>query len=298
MIIPFNALLQDLISEATRLQIKVATWPDKTYRLDLKRFVDYIPVDVNVHRLVLVSAHEAGDPIFLTWMRNLVSVHLLKRVVIDEAHEPLGSADYRHCMKDLKVIAELGVQLVFLTATLSPRSEENLLQFFNIPPNLSITIRAPTSCPEISYRFRRMPDLTAMVRRIQEVVVTTPLAKHERGLIFANSYHDCDMLSDLLKVPKYYGQMSATVKSSAFRQWTMGKYQWIIATSALGHGINNKFVRYILHFRAAGDIFRYAQETGRGGQDGQTAIAETIYVNIPWIKEVGSADDRGEIAMN
>jgi hypothetical protein len=296
-IVPFNALLQDLIAEGKKMGVKVATWPDKISNPNLKSGVDYIPLDVNHHRVVLVSAHDAGGVNFPTWLRNLGAEDLLRRIVIDEVHEVLVSQDYRHGMKNLKVVVEMGVQIIGLTATLSPSSELDLLQFFSIPPTLSITIREPTHRPEISYHFTKTRDFPSMLDLTKEVVSKTKLEDHERGLIFAHSYEDCDLLSKTLQIPKYYGKMSPVEKSNSFQKWTVGKYKWMVATSALGHGINYKFVRYVLHFRAPTEILQYAQETGRGGRDGRKAIARTIYTTPATLIDSLAPDTCGRVAM-
>jgi superfamily II DNA helicase RecQ len=295
-IAPFNALVQDLISEATRYNIKVATWPDKSHRPGLVHGTDFIRLDVTLHRLVLVSAHDVEEPNFLPWLRNLAKNNLVKRLVIDEAHEILLSQDYRQFANCLKSIVEVPVQLVFLSATLSPLAEQSLSSFFNISPSLCVTVRAPTPRREISYRFLKLEDTEAMVNRIKVVCATT-LLKEERGIIFCNSYDDCNMLSEVLKIPKYSGQMTTTAKSETFNLWKTGLPQWIVATSGFGHGINCSSVRHILHFHPPPNLSRFCQETGRAGRDGKPALSETLYTDIRPCSNADS-DEYGEAAMN
>ena len=151
--------------------------------------------------------------------------------------------------------------------------EVQLLDFFGLPRHLCHTIRAPTSRPEISYRFTKVSDLDAAVQRIQSTVEATSLADHERGIIFCNTLADCDSISAVLGHPKYYGTMDAKQKSSIFHQWKRGDSKWLVATSAFGNGINYPSVRYILHFLACRNICLYKQEAGRAGRDGQPATA-------------------------
>jgi superfamily II DNA helicase RecQ len=139
-----------------------------------------------------------------------------------------------------------------------------------------------------------------MKERIKQIIATAQLPPQERGLIFCNSYADCDMLSELLHIPKYYGKQTAAEKSQTFEEWQGGDVQWAVATAAFGKGVNHPHVRWVVHFKPATDVTRYYQETGRAGRDGEPAIAETIYTSsdIPSITNVKHPDLCGRIPMH
>jgi superfamily II DNA helicase RecQ len=236
-IAPFNALVQDLISEVTQYNIKVEMWPDKSDRSGLVHGVDFIQLDVTLHCLVLVSAHDVEELNFMLWLHNLAKNNLVKRLVIDKAHEILLSQDYHQFARCLKSVIEVPVPLIFLSTTLSPLAAQSLLSFFNIPPCLCVTVQALTPHCEISYRFLKLENTEAMVNRVRAVCATT-LLKEEWGIIFCNLYDNCNRLSEVLKIPKYSGQMTTTAKSETFNLWKTGLPQWIVASSGFGHGTN------------------------------------------------------------
>src|SRR6202000_194954 len=57
-------------------------------------------------------------------------------------------------------------------------------------------------------------------------------------------------------------------KTVALQEWLDGKTQVIVATNALGLGIDVPNVRLVLHAEASFDLLNYGQESGRAGRDG------------------------------
>ena len=56
-----------------------------------------------------------------------------------------------------------------------------------------------------------------------------------------------------------------------------GKCRIIIATSALGMGVNIQDVRQVIHYGVPSDLETYVQEVGRGGRDGKPCKATLYY---------------------
>ena len=58
-----------------------------------------------------------------------------------------------------------------------------------------------------------------------------------------------------------------------------GEVRIVIATSALGMGVNIRDIERIIHYGIPCDMEEYVQEIGRSGRDGRRAIATLLYHN-------------------
>lgn len=85
-------------------------------------------VDLFNSRLVFVTLEHAARPDFRTWCIANKQAGLLRCIVMDEVHDAILAAYYRHAFNQLFKLTDLGVQVLLMTATLSPLSEETLLQ--------------------------------------------------------------------------------------------------------------------------------------------------------------------------
>jgi superfamily II DNA helicase RecQ len=298
-IFPFRALTQDQITQASELGIEVATWPG--YRSVNDDASDplcmpHLSINPDRTRLVCVSAHWAGHEDFIPWLQALLKAGRLNRVVVDEAHELL-MGNYRTCITNLHKIQQLEVPIVCLSATLTPAAVPSLIGFFGFDPSLVRIVRANTPRPEIAYHAVQVTEeelLSVIVQEIEKF----PLEKHERGLVFCNSYRDCEALNSLTGIPVYNGQLDGHDKDQRADIWRSGGVQRLICTSSFGNGINNPHVRHVVHCRDPKTMCRYVQETGRTGRDGEKARAVLFYTDIPNASNIEAPDAAGQLAMS
>jgi superfamily II DNA helicase RecQ len=297
-IFPFRALTQDQVIQANDLNIPVATWPERRSRSidDGSIYQGYLPIDPDQTTLVCVSAHDAGDEGFLPWLRALFNNGLLKRVVVDEAHELLMS-DYRACMANIQKIQQLAVPIICLSATLTSSAIPSLIKFFGFPSSTVRIVRADTPRPSIAYHTVRVTE-NELFSAIAQEIEQFPLKKDERGLVFCNTYQDCETLNAITGIPVYYGRLDELEKDKHAGMWRSGEVQRLICTSGFGNGVNNPHCRHVVHCRDPKTMCRYVQETGRAGRDGGKARAVLFYTEVPGTSNIEAPDAAGQLAMH
>ena len=69
---------------------------------------------------------------------------------------------------------------------------------------------------------------------------------------------------------------TATDKQELLEQWTSGRGGWIVATDALGMGINIPSIIYIIYLSRLYELTSFIQQAGRGGRAGE--ISDSIII--------------------
>jgi superfamily II DNA helicase RecQ len=67
---------------------------------------------------------------------------------------------------------------------------------------------------------------------------------------------DGDMIAEL-----YHGRVSPEVDEGIYRDWKKGKFTVLVATSALGMGVDYTCVRFVFHQRQSDNLMDFSQES-------------------------------------
>ncbi|KAG2335826.1 P-loop containing nucleoside triphosphate hydrolase protein, partial [Suillus weaverae] len=264
-IIPYRSLFDQVTQEARAKGLPHAIFPSNN-------------IDLFRSRLVFVSLERCAQSDFRTWCIANKNANLLRGIIVDEAHDIIMSADYRHSFKKLMKLTDLNVQIALLTATLSPRSEVALLESLQMDPLSVRKVRMPTHRPEIQYRVTRVAEDT-IDNDILSIALSSPLQSHERGIIFVLTTTCCDELAGKSGFPSYHGQLADEERNAAMLRWRSGKSQWIVGTLAMAQGIDVRSVRVIINREISWvgserstkvlTMVHFAQMSGRAGRDGK-----------------------------
>jgi superfamily II DNA helicase RecQ len=103
-------------------------------------------------RIVITTPESAVSQGFMTFLNQLQGACQLDRIVIDECHTILDATDtFRTRMRELGELGKLGVQMLFLTATLPPSVEEEFFQMIKIRMPTADIFRDRTQRKNIAY---------------------------------------------------------------------------------------------------------------------------------------------------
>ena len=260
---PYITLANDLLRHCTEVGLSYIRWQSTTRALRASIII------------VIIDTGISAD--FILYLRDLQSEGRLARTYFDEAHTLMTERNFRPDM-DLYARISLPVQKIHLTATFPPSMKdfyEERQLLFNPRPTY---IRASSNRVNIQYTVKIMADkdfFPNLVRFINEKIPT--LASDEKILIFCKTIEVIDTIVGLLNVFIYHSKESD--KESNLRRWIEGERDIMVATGALGAGINIKGIKWVIHVEETWGCIPFIQESGRGGREGGTFNSYTILSN-------------------
>ena len=216
---------------------------------------------------------------------------MLDRIVLDECHLYLTSTnDFRPEMMNVSnFVQSYGVQLVMLTATLPKQCQSDLLEKLNIDKVPITVLRDSTSRKNIRYEVTCIGN-QPLLSPVQSIL-DEPRFQNERIIIYVQSLADGETLSNELQLPFYHAH--APEKKSILDQWLVTtKNRVIIATSAMGCGIDIPDIRLVLHAGSPCSIIDFVQQSGRAGRDGNVSYSVMIH------RKFEQKQKRMELLMN
>jgi superfamily II DNA helicase RecQ len=276
---PYAELKRQLVTRCTDAGLDCKHWPEAR---------DSWP------RVVLVSAEAASSDDFLQWAADL-------RVRIDECHLTFTAADeYRRKLRGLVLLRNLGCPFVFLTGTLPPlcqREFEEAMQLQN-----PLYIRASSHRVKAQYSVLRVRNGRGPMEAKKLVDARLgSLAPGEKGVIYCTSHAKCKALARQLGCHYYHGNPKDSdahflaQREVGFQAWLRGESPYIVATAALGTGIDVPGITHVVHLEAPHSIIDYAQEAGRAGRAGERVAAVIIVEDKDWPAEDSKKDSGLEL---
>ncbi|GAU97431.1 hypothetical protein RvY_08728-3 [Ramazzottius varieornatus] len=102
------------------------------------------------------------------------------------------------------------------------------------------------------------------------------------GIIYCRTRAECENLADRLQesgshfaAKAYHAGLKE--REEIQKEWMEGKVQIVCATVSFGMGIDNKHVRFVVHWNISQALAAYYQEAGRAGRDGKPAWARVYF---------------------
>jgi superfamily II DNA helicase RecQ len=259
-VVPFATLVDDIVDRACKARLQCQEWKDE-------KSMNGLP------QLIIVSADRAVTGEFLQYAKGLDLERQLAYVFFDECHVAFIDTSYRARLRELWKLRRLeNCPFTCLTATLMVDLEWTLREQLLIEN--AILFRRSTARPTIQYTVHDSgdePPSEVGIRVIQQLI-KLPVGK--RGVVYVKSYTTGEMISKELMCPFY--KASADDKGQILQEWINGFGGWIVATGALGTGINIEGIIIVIHIDRPYGLVSFIQQSGRGGRNGE--VSESIII--------------------
>jgi superfamily II DNA helicase RecQ len=211
--------------------------------------------------------------------------------VVDEAHTQVTWQGFRPAFAEIPAVVRniFGSQrppLLMMTATLPSAQQEQLSQEFNLSKDAKV-FRVSCDRDNLSIQIVQPIDINAQLLHFAR----SSKSKGKLCLIYVATPKECQVLSAKLKeadeelhIRLYHGAGSSgkyssdlEEKSETLRLASDKKLDVCICTSAFGMGIDIPNIDCIIHLVPPRSLSEYAQQIGRAGRDGDSAIAVMMF---------------------
>jgi ATP-dependent DNA helicase RecQ len=217
-------------------------------------------------------------------LRNPETIERLKAAsvslfAVDQAHcISRWGHDFRPDYLELaQVIEALGHPPVLaMTATASNEVRAEIVERLGLREP-EIAVRG-LDRPNISLRVdtfgRESEKLQAVLRRVEFA--------DKPGIVYVATHAHAESIADELRSAgvdalAYHGGIKARDREAIQNRFLEGDVPVIVATSALGMGVERPDIRFVYHADVSESLDAYYQEIGRAGRDGKPAEAVLFY---------------------
>ncbi|KAG2741289.1 P-loop containing nucleoside triphosphate hydrolase protein, partial [Suillus brevipes Sb2] len=266
LVLPLNSLLMDFQRRLTSAGV-----PFQTY----DRNVDEGNLNVR-DNLILVTADKARSARFREALAVLNEKKPVGRLVFDEAHVPLIANDYRDALEDVYELRSIPMQIICLSATLSPSHIPDLIASFGLMEDAEV-IRQSTNREEIEYILEKL-SYSDIMNRCFSIVEEEMKSwqDRDRGLVFVPIIALGEKAAEGKGWPFYHGNqdiMTDEERIATYQTWVRGDSKIMLATTAFSTGNDYPHVRLVIHLNRPLEMLEFIQGQGRAGRDGAPARA-------------------------
>jgi hypothetical protein len=220
------------------------------------------------------------------------------RIVFDEVHLSWTAKGYREVMGTLSRVMKTRPPVVLLTGTCGPKMQESMLG--NLGLDRVRVIRARTDRPEIMYAVAPGEPVTeskvtsVFIAWFERHLKTRLVNSKSQMLIYVPVKAIGAEVAQKLGVEFFHGTTVLTEKGRLLQAFRSGDMQVLVATQAFGAGIDIGTVDVVAHVGSPRSMMEFAQEAGRAGREGKTALS-VVFRTCGGTRH--GADDEGDGAL-
>lgn len=256
----------------------------------------------------IIAAVEHGvSTEFQTLLTVLESTNRLARIVLDECHTRFTHSGFREDIRRLGCVTRcVSVPIQLVTATCPPAMVDKIRINFGCQ-SLDV-IRSMEDRKELKYGVRFLEDDVDTFEEANDVMGQWVWKKSkdwdgkDRGLIYCCQTKWAEEMCELFNqraggewCGTYHAKMDEVKRREVLSKWKQGDLKILIATSALGAGLDYGAVRFVVHQGFAQRMIDFCQESGRAGRDGKAAESVVFFwkgfeKEVEWIKQEGKVE--------
>ena len=209
----------------------------------------------------------------------------VRLLVVDEAHciSTWGHdfrPSYRQIVNFSKAVHAKNpdIKILGLTATANESVEKDISRQLTFSTHKVAILRETMNRPNIQLSALEAKGFAAKLAACEELLKQLEGC----GLVYCATRENTELVADFLRQQKfpvaaYHAGFEQSEKRKLQKEFIEDKYKALVATNALGMGIDKGNLRYIIHFDVPGSITAYYQEVGRCGRDGKKAQGILLY---------------------
>ena len=268
---PLLALMREQTDRLANAGVRAYRIGMDMSRADIKKTLSAI--EMRKAKVVYVSPERLSNSDFL----DALTTRSVRTLVVDESHVcSIWSRDFRPAYRQIGTFRRRFPKAIVIavTATADSWVEKDVVRVLRLADYKRIV--GPPHRPNLVYEAVYDAPVNGIVGALNNA---RDLGGSGCGIVYCGSRRCVDSTVGQrlrygtdLKIATYHAGLGAHERQRVQDAYMDDEYDLIVATNAFGMGVDKEDVRLVYHYDYPESIFAYAQESGRGGRDGDPAL--------------------------